>query len=309
MELRILGSGTSHGVPVIGCNCSVCRSKNKKDSRLRCSALITASNKNYLIDVGPDFRQQALKASINSLEAVFLTHSHADHIHGIDDLRIFSHKNSRAMNENLKIKEKFPETKGQGLPIYTSSRTIEHVMSSFQYIFVDHDKGGGVPKLNFIPADGFSTENPINLEEISVVPVPLQHGNRHTFGWVFSTVNNDGKTHSLAYLTDCSFICDKSLKTVKSFNEDGVLDVLVIDALREKTHSSHNSFRQALEYADIIQAKHTYFTHITHDFKHREIQKYINRELKTKGKYENLKRIIKNGGSVSPAFDMLKITV
>lgn len=307
MKLTILGSGTSHGVPVIGCDCAVCKSKNKKDKRNRCSALLTYNDKNFLIDVGPDFRQQALRENITKLEAVFLTHSHADHIHGIDDLRIFSHKNSRAMNENLKVVQKYPETKGEGLPIYTSVRTSNHIKASFQYIFIDHDKGGGVPKLHFITTDSYNFENPLMLDGLKIIPIPLMHGNHHTTGWVFTEIKNDGKAHSFAYLTDCSFISEESLEILKKVKQTSEFDVLVIDALRQKIHSSHNNFEQALLYADRICAKHTYFTHMTHDFKHGQIIKFIKKELKTSGKYENLKRIVKDGGSILPSFDGMTV--
>lgn len=309
MKITILGSGTSHGVPVVGCDCHVCRSKNSKDKRLRCSALITFGDENYLIDVGPDFRQQALKNKITKLDGVFLTHSHADHVHGIDDLRIFSHKNSRAMNELAKPNGKFSETEGCGLSIYTSSRTENYIRDCFKYIFVDHDKGGGVPKLNFVTTDCYSVENPLKLGGLEVVPVPLLHGNRHTTGWIFSSAEKDGKKHSIAYLTDCSFISETSLDAVRSFTKNGILDVLVIDALRKKPHSSHNNFQQALVYADAIGAKKTLFTHMTHDLLHRDIQRYVNSELRQSGKYENLKEITSHGGFVRPAYDGLSLNV
>lgn len=304
MKLLILGSGTSHGVPVIGCQCAVCKSNDTRDNRLRSSALLTDGDNNYLIDVGPDFRQQALRAGFRKLESVFITHAHADHIHGIDDLRIFSHKNSRAMNEDARIKEKYPETAGEGLPIYTSSRVASHIRECFKYIFVDHDKGGGIPKLNFITVDDNNGENPVLKNGIQVVPVPMIHGNHHTTGWVFSKVESDGVKHSIAYLTDCSFISDSSLELVKKASENGVLDHLVIDALRVQPHSSHNNFDQALMYANQIGAKNTWFIHMTHDFKHVDIQKYIDEHL---SRYENLVKITEEGGCVRPSYDGLEL--
>lgn len=302
MTLTILGSGTSHGVPVIGCRCKVCTSENSKNNRLRCSAFLKAGDKNYLIDAGPDFRQQALRENICSLDGVFLTHSHADHIHGIDDLRIFSHKNSNAMNQDKELVEKYPETAGDGLPVFTGNNTIAHIRDCFKYLFVDHDKGGGIPKLNFIAADDYSFDRPVVLDELKVVPVPMLHGNHHTKGWVFTACEN-GQEHSIAYLTDCSFISEESLEIIRK--SCGILDHLVIDALRQNHHSSHNNFDQALEYADRIGARHTWFTHLTHDMLHEEVQHYIDENLSS---YQRLFEIVKNNGSVSPAFDGLRLS-
>lgn len=301
MKFTILGSGTSHGVPVIGCKCPVCQSADKKDNRLRCSALLTVNEKNYLIDVGPDFRQQALRSGLNSLEAVFITHSHADHIHGIDDLRIFSHKNSRAMNEEMGIVEKYPETAGDGLPIYANETTINHIKSSFGYIFVEHDKGGGIPKLNFISAEENCSAAPLEFDGFKAVPIPMIHGNNRTSGWGFCCKEGD-KVCSIAYLTDCSFISDESIEEVKKACGESGVDHLVIDALRVKPHSSHNNFDSSLSYAEKIGARHTWFTHMTHDKFHTEIQEYIDGHLKD---YPALAEIVRQGGSVSPGYDGL----
>ena len=301
-----MGTGTSHGVPVIACKCPVCTSSDPHDTRLRCSALIEHGNQHLLIDVGPDFRFQALKFKIFRLDAVFITHSHADHLHGIDDLRIFSHKNSFAMSRDKLILEKYPETSGEGLPIYTSERTKGYIHERFPYIFVAHDKGGGIPKLHLIGVDTNNEKNTLVLgsdeNKIEVVPVPMKHGNHHTNGYVFTVQTPDGKKHSIAYLTDCNFISPESLERVKACG--GKIEHLVIDALREREHSSHCNFLQALAYAEEIGAKHTWFTHITHDMSHPKIQEYIDIHLE---RFPNLSKIVKNGGSVSPAYDGLVI--
>ena len=304
MKMTLMGTGTSHGVPVIGCDCAVCTSTDKHDNRLRCSALLEHGNQHFLIDVGPDFRTQALKFKIRRLDAVFITHSHADHLHGIDDLRIFSHKNSFAMSHDKVILEKYPETSGEGLPIYTSERTKGYIHERFPYIFVDHDKGGGIPKLHLIGIDQNNSENPLILgddnKKIEVVPIPMLHGNHHTDGFVFSYLDEYGKKHGIAYLTDCNFISDESISEV--IKAGGEIEHLIIDALRE--HSSHCNFLQALGYAERICAKHTLFTHITHDKTHVQIQNYINEKLQN---FPKLSEIVKNGGSVSPAYDGLVI--
>lgn len=311
MKLTILGSGTSFGVPVIACDCKVCKSDNPLDKRLRASAILCVDKKNFLIDVGPDFRTQALRAKLHHLDAVFLTHSHADHIHGIDDLRIFSHKNSCAMNSDKEISAHYPETAGAGLSMYMNSESLEHVKKNFHYIFMNHEKGGGTPKLNLVSVDKYSAQNPLQLENLQVVPVPMVHGFMNTTGWVFTQTLKENsqnqiqtKTHSIAYLTDCNFISENSIELVKKAVNGGVLDHLVIDALRVRPHSTHNSFDQALFYADKIGAVHTWFTHMSHDFFHSQIQEYIDKNLE---QYKNLKKIVLSGGTVSPAFDGLEL--
>ena len=302
MKMTLMGTGTSHGVPVIGCTCPVCTSSDPHNTRLRCSALVDEANQHLLIDVGPDFRFQALKYKICRLDAVFITHSHADHLHGIDDLRIFSHKNSFAMSRDRVIAEKYPETSGEGLPVYTSERTKGYIHQRFPYIFVDHDKGGGIPKLHLIPIDQNTSENPLLLgdeEKIQIVQIPMLHGNHHTNGYVFSHGAKDQKK-GIAYLTDCNFISDQSISEV--IKAGGQIEHLVIDALREKEHSSHCNFLQALAYAERIGARHTWFTHITHDMSHEQIQEYIKAHLIN---FPKLSQIVSEGGSVSPAYDGL----
>ncbi len=308
MKMTLMGTGTSHGVPVIGCSCPVCTSRDPHNSRLRCSALVEHSNQHVLIDVGPDFRFQALKFKICRLDAVFITHAHADHLHGIDDLRIFSHKNSFAMSMDKKLCEKYPETDGEGLPVYASERTKGYIHERFPYIFVNHDKGGGIPKLHLIAVDKNTSRNPLVFgsenERMEVVQIPMMHGNHHTNGYVFSVFDSAGKKHGIAYLTDCNFIKEDSISEVKKAG--GQIEHLVIDALREKEHSSHCNFLQALSYAEKIGAKHTWFTHITHDMSHDNIQKYIDSHLKD---FPVLSRIVGEGGSVSPSYDGLCIEV
>ena len=153
-----------------------------------------------------------------------------------------------------------------------------------------------------IPVDENNAENPVMLEDLAVVPVPMIHGNHHTDGYVFTYSDSDGKMHSIAYLTDCNFISDESLERVKKSCFGGQIEHLVIDAIREKEHSSHCNFLQALAYAERIEAKHTWFTHITHDMSHVDIQKYIDNHLSA---FPKLQEIVSSGGNVSPAYDGL----
>ena len=300
MKMTLMGTGTSHGVPVIACDCEVCKSTDPHDKRLRCSALVEHEDKKFLIDVGPDFREQALKFNLRHLDAVFITHSHADHLHGIDDLRIFSHKNSAAMCREQAILQKYPETSGEGLPLYTTERTKGYIHERFPYIFVDHDKGGGIPKLNLIGMDSNNSQNPLKIGGVEIVPIPMLHGNHHTIGFVFSYIDSSNIKKGIAYLTDCNFISEQSIAEVKKAG--GQIEHLVIDALREREHSSHCNFSQALAYAEQICAKHTWFTHITHEKKHSQIQNYINEHLP---EFPKLSQIVKNGGSVAPSYDGL----
>lgn len=304
MEMTLLGTGTSHGVPVIACNCEVCTSSDARDKRLRSSALIKHNDLQFLIDVGPDFRTQALKFKLCHLDAVFLTHSHADHLHGIDDLRIFSHKNSSAMESENGVSKKYPETSGEGLPLYTSERTKNYIHERFPYMFINHEKGGGIPKLDIIGIDGRRSENPLKIGDVEIVPIPMMHGNHHTLGFVFSYHDENKRKKSIAYLTDCNFISDESISEIRKAG--GQIEHLVIDALREREHSSHCNFLQAMAYAERIGAKHSWFTHMTHDKKHEQIQAYIDENLH---KFPGLQKIIGEGGSLSPAYDGLILQV
>ena len=298
-----MGTGTSHGMPVVACKCAVCRSLSKKNKRFRCSVYISQSEKSgkqthIVIDTGPEFRIQALKYKIMSLNAVFLTHSHADHLNGLDDLRIFSH--TKYASNCSKPSPEYPETHGQGLPIYANEGTITDAKNRFDYIFKATQEGGGKPKLCFIDCKTFSPENPIAAGALTVLPVPMLHGNLQTSGYLISCTGKDLKKHSIAYLTDCSFISDESINLI--LQNCGILDHVVIDALREKPHTTHCNFDSALSYAERLSARHTWFTHICHDASHLQIHSYIRSHLSA---YPKLLKIVRSGGSVEPAFDGL----
>lgn len=319
MKMILMGTGTSHGVPVIGCKCKVCTSKNPKDKRCRCSAYIESQNSsdsefqttNVVIDVGPDFRFQALRTGISRLDAVLLTHSHADHCHGLDDVRIFSHtrpdqsKNGSVINSADKIAamNNYPlETKGPGLPIYTNPSSIADLELRFNYVFHHKALGGGLPKFTLLDCTGFGSKNPVDLNSMIAVPVPMLHGTLETFGWIIKEKNS---SHSIAYLTDCSSIPESSFSLLAEFNSCGnSIDHVIIDGLRVEPHSTHCSFDEALAYADKIGAAHTWITHVSHDKSHLEIQDYIDNRLPH---FENLSSIVEKGGSVAPAYDCLEL--
>ncbi|MBR1723051.1 MAG: hypothetical protein IJ727_11330, partial [Treponema sp.] len=192
------------------------------------------------------------------------------------------------------------DTSGEGLPLYTSERTKKYIHERFPYLFIDHEKGGGIPKLDIISIDERNSENPLKIRDIEIVPIPMMHGNHHTMGFIFAYTETSQEKKSIAYLTDCNYISDESISEIKKAG--GQIEHLVIDALREREHSSHCNFLQAMTYAEQIKAKHSWFTHMTHDKKHTQIQAYINENLH---KFPGLQKIIANGGSVSPSYDGL----
>ena len=295
MKLLFLGTGTSHGVPVIGCDCPVCKSSDPHDKRFRCSAYVTTtSGKNILIDIGPDFRSQALAYNISRVDTLLLTHSHADHLHGIDDLRIFSCDLSESDLKNKKLK---PESKRKyeapPIPIYTNKNTIKDIEKRFDYFFRHCREGGGHAKVELIDA-----KNSFETCGITVTPIPMLHGHLETVGWLLT---ENGK--SIAYLTDCSFISDKSIQILKE--KCSILEHLVIDGLRIEEHSTHFSFMQALEAAEKIGANHVWLTHLTHSTSHRQVIMYIDDILANfPEKFKNLNNIAE---SVLPAYDGLEL--
>ena len=232
MKITVLGSGTSQGVPIIGCRCETCRSLDTKDKRLRVSVYIETSGPKILIDTSPDFRQQMLVNNITDIDAVLYTHSHVDHIMGLDDIRQINQLHRKVVD------------------LYGNKPTIENIKRAFNYIFDENTyKGGGIPNVN---------TRIIALEEfdvlgIPVIPIEYYHGPTIVYGY---------RIGNFAYLTDCSFIPESEFEKLMG------LDLLIIDALRYKPHSTHFNFEQATEAAVRINAEQTYFTHITHDILH-----------------------------------------
>ena len=231
MRITFLGTGTSHGVPMIGCDCSTCLSADPRDSRLRPSIYVETTGARVLVDAGPDLRTQALRHRISRVDAVLFTHGHADHILGMDDVRRFNALMRGPM------------------PCYGDAATLEDIRRMFSYVFDPATpKGGGLPLLELREIDG-----PLQIADLAAVPVPLYHGHRPILGFRFG---------ACAYLTDCNRIPDASWPLL-----DG-LDVLVLDALRVRPHPTHFSLDEAVATAERIGARRTFFTHMCHDLQH-----------------------------------------
>ena len=232
LKLTVLGSGTSTGVPVLGCHCDVCTSTDPRNNRTRCSALIEWGGHKVLIDTATDFRQQALRERIDRLDAVLFTHAHADHVHGIDDLRTFSLRG------------------GQPIPVYASGDVLDRIRGLFSYIFSDHEAPGYRPRLDVRQVDG-----PFRLFGQRVIPIPLLHGPGTSLGY---------RIGNLAYVVDCNAIPEHSWPLLEG------LEVLVIDALRFREHAAHFSVSQAIAVARRLQVPRTLLTHLTHDIDYRQ---------------------------------------
>ena len=235
MNILFLGSGTSTGIPSLCCDCNVCRSTNPKNKRLRSSILVRNGENHLLIDSSTDLRQQCLINKITQINHVLYTHHHADHVHGIDELRSFNHFN------NIII------------PCYGNKGTIREIKKNFNYIF---DKtiqtGGGLPKLTLhvINSETFT------LGGISITPLDIIHGKLTILGY---------KLNNCAYITDCSGIPDRTKERLKN------LDILILNALGFDPHPTHFSLSQALDAVEQLKPKRAIFTHINHKFDHETI--------------------------------------
>ena len=232
MRITFLGTGTSSGVPVIACECATCRSDDPRDKRWRPSlALALEDGTSVLIDASPDLRAQALRFRLKRVDAILLTHAHADHVLGLDDVRIYNFR------------------QGGAIPCYGAARTLARVRRMFDYVFDPATpRGGGLPQLALREVAG-----PFSLGGGTVIPVPLMHGTLPVLGF---------RIGAFAYLTDCNAIPDASWPLLEG------LEVLVLDALRHKAHRTHFTVEQAVEAARRIGARRTLFTHMTHDLPH-----------------------------------------
>jgi phosphoribosyl 1,2-cyclic phosphate phosphodiesterase len=231
--LTVLGSGTSMGVPTIGCDCAVCHSSDARDRRTRPSIMVSYNGRHVLIDTTPDFREQALREKIQRLDAVLYTHTHADHILGIDDLRplTYFHRPGK-------------------MPLYATPQACDFLRNMFQYIFEPTYTFGGLPQVELHPIKG-----PVELFGAMFEPLTVIHGVTPILGFRFG---------SAAYLTDHSEVPAETLDKLHR------LDVLFLDALRYKPHPTHSTVEQSLKIVEAVKPKRTFFTHICHDLPHEE---------------------------------------
>lgn len=235
IEAVLLGTGTSQGVPVIGCECDVCKSGNPKDKRLRASLLLKINGKNYVIDAGPDFRQQMLREQVKSLRAVLITHEHVDHVFGLDDIRSYNWIQKHPMD------------------IYAEKRVQEAIKRIFNYVFADY-KYPGIPKMRLHNVDNES----FGIDGIEFIPIRCYHHKLPVYGF---------RVGDLTYITDTNFIPPEELEKVYGTR------FLIVNALRKEKHISHFNLEEALEMINKISPDKAYLTHLSHGFgKHKDIE-------------------------------------
>jgi phosphoribosyl 1,2-cyclic phosphate phosphodiesterase len=236
MSLRatLLGSGTSSGVPVIGCRCAVCTSDDPRNRRTRAGAKLELPGGTLLVDTPTELREQCLRYGLSRVDGVLYTHAHADHVFGLDDLRIFNFRQRR------------------DIPCYGSAATMVSLRRTFWYAFEDGQEGGGKPRLELLEIDG-----PFEVAGTTVVPVPVLHGDLEVLGY---------RLGRFAYVTDCSHIPEPSYQLLAG------VEILILGALRYHPHPTHFSIAEAVAAARRVGARRTYFTHLAHDVDHARLQ-------------------------------------
>lgn len=226
IEVTFLGTGTSTGVPVVACNCEVCTSNDPHDKRLRTSAMVKIQNKTFIIDCGPDFRRQMLTNKIEDIDAILFTHSHRDHIAGVDDVRGYNY----ILNKRIAM--------------YGKQDVLDSIKTTFPYIF-SNNRYFGAPQVDLIPID----DSVLEIEGVKIIPINIQHQKDMIFGYRFN---------NFTYITDASQIDEQEMKKIEGS------EVLVINALRNSPHISHFSLNQAIEVVNRIKPKEAYFVHMSH---------------------------------------------
>ncbi len=230
VTLEFLGTGTSTGVPVPGCACGVCRSADPRDNRFRSSVLITNGDRRLVIDTGPEFRLQCLRAGIKSLDAVLITHNHADHLFGLDDVRPYS------------------AFQGKTLPVWGSRHTLASIRVKFDYVWNAVQVGGGVPDITLNAAEGAFSAAGLN-----VLPLPIKHGRLDILGF---------RVGDLAYMSDISALPEETLPLLSD------LGTMIISCVRLKRHNTHLNVAGAKRMHRLVRPERTYLTHLTHYFTH-----------------------------------------
>lgn len=238
MKVTFLGTGTSQGVPIICCECVVCRSQNPKDNRLRTSILIESDNAKVVIDSGPDFRQQMLRMQLKTLDAVVFTHEHKDHIAGLDEVKSFNFFNKMRM------------------PIYATDRVQQAIKREFAYIFSD-DKYPGIPEIDLFTIE----DKPIKIKDIELLPIDVVH---------YRMPVKSYRINDFTYITDANYISEEEKEKIKGSK------IIVVNALRRKEHPSHFTFQQAIDLMIELKPEKAYLTHISHQLGlHEEVSKEL----------------------------------
>ncbi|MBU6340072.1 MAG: MBL fold metallo-hydrolase [Bacteroidetes bacterium] len=226
LSLTLLGTGTSQGVPVIGCDCLVCQSTDPRDKRLRAAALLETDAFNILIDAGPDFRQQMLRANVKHLEAILLTHEHNDHVIGMDDVRPFNYKTDRAMS------------------VFALPRVAGEVRKRFEYVFSEY-----IPGLPRIELHHIEKDSVLKFDDLDIEAVGVLHGKLEILGF---------RMGDICYLTDVKTVPPRELEKIKG------IKYLVVNALHHVSHPTHMNLEEALEFVETVQPEKAWFTHISH---------------------------------------------
>jgi phosphoribosyl 1,2-cyclic phosphate phosphodiesterase len=233
-----LGTGTSHGIPMLTCDCAVCRSTDTRDKRTRTAAYVETPECAWVVDTGPDFRTQALRENIRRLDAVVITHAHSDHIMGFDDLRAYCHG-------------------GKALPVYGSEPTLAQLRQAFSFAFDGQNRWPG-----YLHPEAHPVNGAFRLGNTEVVPLPVPHGRVTTYGYLFIR----GGRPLVAYLSDCKSVPDAVRAQIVG------VDTLILDALRHREHPTHMNLAEALATAAAVRPRQTLLTHLCHDLGHAETQ-------------------------------------
>lgn len=235
MKVTFLGTGTSCGLPVLGCECNVCASTDPRNRRSRVSILLEWNGANVVIDTGPDFREQMLRARVKHLDAVLYTHTHVDHLFGLDDIRIYCFRTLKR------------------IPVFAERAALDRIFRVFDYAFGEKNEGGGVPQLELREV---RVQEPFSLLGRVVTPLRIWHGSAPVVAY---------RIGNFAHATDCSDIPPATMEQLTG------LDVLVLDALRPRPHSTHLCIAESIAIAQKLQPKRTYFVHMTHDVDHETV--------------------------------------
>jgi phosphoribosyl 1,2-cyclic phosphate phosphodiesterase len=238
-SIIFLGTGTSSGIPVIGCNCKVCRSKNLKNKRKRASIYVSSDNINILIDTPPDFREQALAYNVKHIDVILFTHNHADHIFGLDDIR------------------RFNEMQKAPIPCFASKQTVAAIRRIFPHTQIKPPEGVSYPELKLK-----TISQPICFKNAKIIPISVIHSLQHTIGFRID-INGCG----IGYVPDCKILPESSIKKLRG------LDVMILDALRPHPHPTHLTLDESISLLKIIGAKHSFITHLSHYLDHDKTQK------------------------------------